>query len=83
MKSLNLKMNKKRTPDFKVWYCKANKKTGDPIIIKDMEDGKIGSSNFFIVKNVDLIMKFGNADGEAKRSGATTVLEVYCNNKTN
>jgi len=26
-------------------------------------------------------MKFGNADSEAKRSGATTVLEIYCNVK--
>lgn len=71
----------KRTPDYNVWYCKANKKTGDPIIIKDMKTGKTGSSDFCIMRNVDIRMVFNNADSQAKRSGATTVLEIYCNNK--
>lgn len=63
--------------DYEIWYCKGNKKTGDPIIIKDMKTGDIVSSHSVTMENVNIEMSFNNSVKEPKRSGATTVLKVY------
>lgn len=61
----------------RLWYCKANKKTGKPIIIQDLEKGTIRKTNKINLKNVNIRMSFNNSMGKAKSSGATTILEVY------
>lgn len=58
-----------------IYYCKSLKKTGKPIVVKfDTMEYNVKQIRF---NDVDIKMKFNNARGKAKRSGATTVLEVY------
>jgi len=64
---------------MRLWYCKADKKTGKPIIVQDLEKGIIYNTNKIDMKNVNIRMSFNNAMGKAKYSGATTILEVYKN----
>ena len=65
-----------------VWYCKSKKSTGKPIHVKQVHNGTIMEdyyTNKFIFKpRVDqyISIVFNNARGEAKRQGATTVMEV-------
>jgi len=61
----------------KLWYCKANKKTGKPIMIQDLEKGTTINTDTIDMKNVNIRMAFNNSVGKAKSSGATTILEVY------
>jgi hypothetical protein len=62
---------------YKLYYCKSRKKTGDPIVL-EYENGERLFYNTFVrdYGNIKLKMRFGNAKGKAKKSGATTVLEV-------
>lgn len=62
---------------YKLYYCKSRKKTGDPIVL-EYENGERVFYNTFCrdYGRVKLSMKFNNAKGKAKKSGATTVLEV-------
>lgn len=60
----------------RIWYCKNLKKTGKPIIVKDMDTKKQYTTDSIVLRNVDIKMFFGNAKGNEKASGATTVLEV-------
>lgn len=61
----------------RLWYCKADKKTGKPIIIQDLEKGTIKNTDHIDMKNVNIRMAFNNSQGKAKSSGATTILEIY------
>ena len=62
---------------FRLWYCKADKSSGKPIIIQDVEAGTTRNTNKVDLKNVNIRMEFNNSMGKAKSSGATTILEVY------
>lgn len=62
-----------------IYYCKSLKKTGKPIIVKDMETGFEETTDNIEIRNVNIIMSFKNATGKAKSRGATTVLEVWTN----
>jgi len=71
-------------------YCKADKHTGKPIIVTSMKEIsehvqtiKRRNTDKFIMnlydkngKPVQIRMQFRNAKGKAKKSGATTVLEI-------
>ena len=67
-----------------VHYCKADKKTGKPVIVTDVSDGnRINVSKW----SMDLFDKdgnpfrlevaFNNSTKRAKAQGATTVLKVF------
>lgn len=62
---------------YRLWYCKADKASGKPIIIQDVEAGTTRNTNKVDLKNVNIRMEFNNSIGKAKSSGATTILEVY------
>ena len=64
-----------KQPDFRMFYCKALKKTGKPIIVKDMATGKVTFRKSINMKNVNIKMNFMN--GKKNERGATTVLEVF------
>lgn len=64
---------------LRIHYCKALKKTGKPIIVKDMDSGKETNRKSIRLNNVNIVMRFENAKGKEKKRGATTVLEVYQN----
>lgn len=66
-------------PDIKLWYCKADKKSGKPIIVQNLKTGKITKTNKIDYKNVNVRMAFNNAVSKAKASGATTILEIELN----
>lgn len=62
---------------YRLWYCKADKASGKPIIIQDVEAGTTRNTDKIDLKNVNIRMVFNNSIGKAKSSGATTILEVY------
>jgi len=62
---------------YRLWYCKADKASGKPIIIQDLAKGTTTNTNKIDMKNVNIRMAFNNSQGKAKSSGATTILEVY------
>jgi len=62
---------------YRLWYCKADKASGKPIIIQDVQAGTTRNTNKIDLKNVNIRMQFNNSIGKAKSSGATTILEVY------
>jgi len=64
---------------MRLWYCKADKKTGKPIIVQDLEKEITYNTDNIDLKNVNIRMSFNNAVSKAKASGATTILEVYKN----
>ena len=64
-------------PIVRLWYCKADKKSGKPIIVQDLEKGTTYNTNKIEYKNVTVRMSFNNAVSKAKASGATTILEIY------
>lgn len=66
-------------PIVRLWYCKADKKSGKPIVVQDLEKGTIENTDSIEYKNVTVRMKFNNSTGKAKASGATTILEIYKN----
>ena len=61
----------------RLWYCKADKHTGKPIIIQDLEKGTTRNTNKVDLKNVNIRMAFKNSMAKSKASGANTILEVY------
>ncbi len=63
----------------RLWYCKADKASGKPIIIQDLIKGTTKNTNKIDMKNVNIRMSFNNSQGKSKASGATTILEVYKN----
>lgn len=67
----------KKLPLVRLWYCKADKSTGKPIVVQDLEKGITYNTNNIEYKNVTVRMAFNNATGKAKSSGATTILEIY------
>ena len=62
---------------YRLWYCKADKASGKPIIIQDVEAGTTRNTDKIDLKNVNIRMQFNNSIGKAKSSGATTILEIY------
>jgi len=62
---------------IRLWYCKADKHTGKPIIVQDLEKGITYNTDKIELKNVNIRMSFNNATSIAKRSGATTILEIF------
>ena len=62
---------------YRLWYCKADKASGKPIIIQDVEAGTTRNTDKIDLKNVNIRMQFKNSSGKSKESGATTILEVY------
>ena len=61
---------------IQAYYCKSLKKTGKPIVIRDLEKGTETTTDNLVLENVDISMIFQNATGKAKQSGATTILEI-------
>ena len=59
-----------------IYYCKSLKKTGKPIIVKDLDTKEEYTTDSIILRNVDIEMSYKNSTGKAKASGATTVLKV-------
>lgn len=70
-------MGKKRVPIYIVYYCKALKKTGSPIVCITTKTGKEEHLKSLDLRGFNVKMAFNNAKGKPKNSGATTVLEVY------
>ena len=66
-------------PSIRLWYCKADKHTGKPIIVQDLDSGKTYNTDKIEFKNVTIRMSFNNAVSQAKQSGATTILEIFRN----
>lgn len=66
-----------KKPTIRLWYCKADKKSGKPIIVQDVEKGTTRNTNKIVYKNVTIKMEFNNSKGKAKSSGATTILEIW------
>ncbi len=64
-------------PVIRLWYCKALKKTGKPIIVQDLENKTSYTTDKIEMDNVNIRMEFNNAVGPAKASGATTMLEIW------
>ena len=64
-------------PVMKLYYCKSLKSTGKPIVIVDMKTGKSTTTDKIVFDNVNIRMSFNNSTGDAKKSGATTVLEIW------
>ena len=73
---------------YKLHYCKSDKKSGKPIILRTINldtNPSIKKSLSQTTENIrsfkytgycELEMQFNNADGMANRSGATTILEL-------
>ena len=66
-----------------IHYCKADKKTGKPVVITD-KDGNMKNVKKWVWQGLDhsgkavrFEIEFNNSKGKAKKSGATTVLKVY------
>jgi len=68
-----------------VWYCRAKKAEGKPIMVRTFKDGKPDITNTdqwemnLFDKNgkrVKVRIKFNNTFGKPKQSGATSMLEV-------
>jgi len=70
-------MNMSKQLTHIVWYKKTLKKTGKPIVVKNMITGKLRTTSKINFKGCDIRMAFNNTIDEAKVCGATTVLEVY------
>ena len=64
-------------PVMKLWYCKALKSSGKPIVVQDMETKQTYTTDHISLDNVNIRMKFNNSVGKAKASGATTILEIW------
>ena len=62
---------------YMIWYKKTLKKTGEPIMVKDLWTNTIYNTDHFDLNNCAVRMAFMNTQKEAKACGATTVLEVY------
>jgi hypothetical protein len=62
---------------FIVWYKKTLKKTGKPVVRKNMITGEITYHAELNFEGCDARMKFNNTIDEAKVCGATTVLEIW------
>lgn len=64
-------------PDVRAWYCKAKKKTGKPVEVQMKGQKNPSSRRGFSAKGcLRVSMKYNNAHARARKSGATTVLEV-------
>lgn len=60
----------------RIHYCKSLKNTGKPIMVNDIDSGKVTT-----VKKVSGYghweIEYNNAKGSEKRSGASTILKVW------
>mgnify|MGYP006081441341 FL=1 len=69
-----------------IHYCKADKKTGKPVVVTNMANGSTKNVKKWKLDLFDkdgypvrVEVEFGNSSGKAKNSGATTVLRVLEN----
>ena len=69
-----------------IHYCKAEKKTGKPVVVTNMANGHTKNVKKWHMDLFDkdgypvrVEVEFGNSSGKAKSSGATTVLRVLEN----
>jgi len=70
-----------------IHYCKADKKTGKPVVICDYNAGKMTRSKNVKKWSMDLFdqnglpvrleIEFNNAIDKGKRSGATTMFKIF------
>jgi len=70
-----------KEPNHIVYYCRSLKHTGKPIMVLNVNSKKLRSTNRVTFNNVDIRMVFNNSTGKAKRSGATTVLQIFRNKR--
>ena len=68
-----------KKPDIRLWYCKADKKTGKPIMVQNLNNNTITKTDKIEYNNVNIKMSFNNAVSKAKASGATTIMEIEFN----
>lgn len=61
----------------KLYYCKSLKSSGKSIVVVDVGSGKTWNTDHIQMDNVSIRMSFNNADWQAKRSGVTTILEIW------
>jgi len=66
-----------------IHYCKADKKTGKPVVVTDVAKGSTKNVKKWHMDLFDgngypvrIEVEFNNSKGKAKSSGATTVLKV-------
>ncbi len=64
----------------RIHYCKSLLKTGKPIVVMNLDTGKEINTNQIQGKS-NWRIKFQNAIGKEKRRGATTILEVWDDEK--
>tara|TARA_R100000963_G_C4644825_1_gene108806 strand:+ start:81 stop:455 length:375 start_codon:yes stop_codon:yes gene_type:complete len=68
-------------PDYFTWYCKCRKSKGTPIALLNNHTGILkwykGLPKHITRHNCKIKMRFDNAIPLARKSGATTVLEVW------
>jgi hypothetical protein len=69
-----------------IHYCKADKKSGKPVVVTDKASGNTTNVKKWKMDLFDkdgypvrIEVEFGNSSGKAKKSGATTVLRVMEN----
>ena len=61
----------------RLYYCKALKHTGKPIVVYDCDTGKTTNTNNINITNCTIKMDFNNEKSNEKSRGATTILEVW------
>ena len=62
--------------ELEIYYCKALKRTGKPIVVTDKKTGRSRHTNRVRMCNVNIEIMFNNSTGRARKRGATTVLRV-------
>jgi hypothetical protein len=71
-------MPKLRPADVRLHYCKSQKSSGKPIMVTELGKEEYQTDNF-IMKNVNVRVKFMSARGKEKQRGATSILEIWKN----
>jgi len=68
-----------------LWYCKARKSLGDPIMVRTWDNGKpnVTTTDYWEMiaydenqNKIKIRVRFNNTTGQAKSSGATSMLEI-------
>lgn len=59
-----------------LWYCKNRKKTGKPVAVEINGVRRYKRGFTKTINGVRFSMVYGNAKGQAKRSGATTIIKI-------
>lgn len=64
------------TKELTLWYCIGKKKTGKPVAVEINGKRSYRKGITKTINGVKFSMIFKNAKGQAKRSGATTVMRI-------